>query len=47
MLKALNGGQVAKGMFANYFSFAGNSDVKTDVEEAKKLLDKARMEIKF
>ncbi len=41
MLKALNGGQVAKGMFANYFSFAGNSDVKTDVEEAKKLLDEA------
>lgn len=41
MLKALNGGQVAKGMFAHYYSFAGNSDVKTDVEEAKKLLDEA------
>lgn len=41
MLSSINGGKVANGMFATYYSFAGKSEVKTDVAVAEKLLDEA------
>lgn len=41
MVKALKGGHVARGIFAGYYSFAGNSDVVYDMDAAKKALDEA------
>lgn len=38
MVKALEGGRVANGIFAQYYSFAGDVEEKTDVAEADKLL---------
>lgn len=40
-IAALQGGHVATGFFANYYNFAGDSVIKTDVEAAKALLDQA------
>lgn len=39
-IKALKGGRIAKGMFAQYYSFAGNSDIKYDMNEAVSILEK-------
>ena len=41
MVTALKGGRVANGIFAQYYSFAGDVEVKTDVAEADKLLEEA------
>ncbi|WP_027869626.1 ABC transporter substrate-binding protein [Eubacterium sp. AB3007] len=41
MVKALQGGRVANGIFAQYYSFAGDVKVETKAEEAAKLLEKA------
>lgn len=41
MVKALKGGHVAKGIFAGYYSFAGDSSITYDMEGAKKTLDEA------
>lgn len=40
-IAALQGGHVATGFFANYYNFAGDTVIKTDVEAAKALLDEA------
>ncbi|MGL4791459.1 MAG: ABC transporter substrate-binding protein, partial [Anaerotignaceae bacterium] len=39
MLLALKGGRVATGMFATYYSFAGETKIETSMDEAKKILD--------
>ena len=41
MVKALKGGRVANGIFAQYYSFAGDVEVKSDAAEAQKLLEEA------
>jgi peptide/nickel transport system substrate-binding protein len=41
MLKALRGGRVANGIFAQYYSFAGTSELKYDIEKAREILDSA------
>ncbi len=41
MVTALKGGQVATGAFAHYYSFAGDSKVEYNPEDAKKRLDEA------
>lgn len=40
-LKALKGGRVANGLFAQYYSFAGDVKVEYNVEKANALLDEA------
>lgn len=40
-IKALKGGRVATGLFAQYFPFAGDVTVEADVEKAKTLLEEA------
>lgn len=41
MLTVLRGGRKATGLFATYYSFAGEFDAKTDADEAKALLEEA------
>ena len=41
MVTALDGGQVANGAFAHYYSFAGDIKVEEDADQAGKLLDEA------
>ena len=41
MITALRGGRVATGIFAGYYSFAGDVEVKTDAEAAAALLAEA------
>ena len=41
MVTALQGGRVANGIFAQYYSFAGDVELKTDADEAAKLLEEA------
>ena len=41
MVTALNGGSVASGIFAHYYSFAGDVQEKTDVDAAASLLEAA------
>ena len=41
MMKVLKGGRIAKGIFANYYSFVGDNPTERNVEEAKKILDDA------
>ncbi|EYD69966.1 oligopeptide-binding protein oppA [Fusobacterium necrophorum subsp. funduliforme B35] len=40
-IKALKGGRVASGAFANYFSFAGEVSLEYNLEKAKKCLEEA------
>ncbi len=40
-IRALRGGRVPRGIFASYYTFAGNCRIKYDRERAKKLLDEA------
>lgn len=40
-IKALHGGRIATGFFAQYYDFAGDSVLKPNVDEAKRLLDEA------
>lgn len=44
MVTALKGGRVANGIFAQYYSFAGDVEEKTDVAAAEELLKKAGYE---
>lgn len=41
MTAALKGGRVASGMFANYYSFAGECTTEYNLEEAKQILEAA------
>ena len=41
MVQALDGGRVANGIFAQYYPFAGDVALKTDLDEAAKLLEEA------
>ena len=45
MVTALNGGSVATGIFAHYYSFAGEVEVEYDLEEAASLLEESGWEL--